>query len=133
MGLSQAVTKVVGLVTALVLMRLLSPAEFGLMAMATAIATFTASFTSTGFESALIQRKDDAEEYLDIVWTVEFIRHLFLFLCVSVIGFFFGAKLGDPELAMVIPAVALLFVLKAFQNIGIIYFQKKLDFKMKIW
>lgn len=53
----RAGAQVVSFVVAIVLARLLSPAEFGLIAMVTVFITIANVFVSSGFGSALIQKK----------------------------------------------------------------------------
>ncbi len=124
--------KVVGrgtqLVKLVVLARLLTPEDFGLFGIVMlAIATVN-TFTQTGFNTALIQRKDNIEDYLDTAWTVQVIRGLvlaaMLFAIAPVVGWFFEEPRAVPLLRVMCISVAL----GGFVNIGIIYFRKELEF-----
>ena len=126
---SRVFTKTLGIVVNIALVRYIAPSEFGIVGMAMAVSMFASSITSTGFTSALIQNSKDSHLYLDDAWTIELIRNLLLFVVIASLGFFFGESLGDERLAMVLPAIALIFPLKGLKNIGIIYFRKNLDFK----
>jgi len=124
--------KVVGrgmqLVKLVVLARLLSPEDFGLFGIVMLAIGALGTFTKTGFNTALIQRKDNTEAYLDTAWTVQVIRGLvlaaILFSAASVVGWFFDEPRAVPLLRVMCVSV----VLGGFINIGIIYFQKELEF-----
>jgi len=116
------------LVRLIVLARLLSPEDFGLFGIVMlAIATLE-TFTQTGFNTALIQRKDNTEDYLDTAWTVQIIRGLVLaglvYASAPLVGWFFNEARAIPLLRVMCISVAL----GGFVNIGTIYFRKELKF-----
>ena len=74
--------RVATLVSAVILARLLDPSDFGLLALGTALITISQYATQTGFESAIIQRQDKPEEFLNAAWTFELLRSLTLFIAV---------------------------------------------------
>lgn len=61
--------KSVGLISTLVLARVLTPADFGLVAMATAVVAMLELMGAFGFESALIQRQNTERERCDTGWS----------------------------------------------------------------
>src|SRR5438105_8036373 len=64
------VDKILGLVSTLVLARLLLPEDFGLVAIATAFIALLALLTNFGFEVALVQHQNPTREHYDTVWTI---------------------------------------------------------------
>ena len=68
-----------GFVRLIILARLLSPNHFGLMGIALVTMGTVDTFSQTGFDIALIQRKRDTDRYLDTAWTVGILRSLVLF------------------------------------------------------
>lgn len=117
-----------GFVRTIILARLLVPEDFGLFGIAMlAIATLE-TFSQTGFQAALIQKKENVESYLDTAWTVSAIRSVLLFLIL-----FFSAPLvatffNLPQATLVIKVIAVSTLLSGFRNIGILFFQKELKF-----
>lgn len=65
---SQIGTQGIGFVTIVILARLLSPREFGLLAMVTVIASFAQIFSEMGFSSALVQKQDIEQKHLSSVF-----------------------------------------------------------------
>lgn len=63
-----------GFIRTIILARLLAPHDFGLLGIAMlAIATLE-TFSQTGFQASLIQKKENIKSYLDTAWTVSTIK-----------------------------------------------------------
>ena len=122
------ISKGLGFVRMIILARLLSPEDFGLLGIALlAIATLD-TFSQTGLGYALIQKQENVNLYLDTAWTVSAIRGTFLF-CIL----FFSASpianfFNSTEAASVIRVMAICPLLSGFKNIGVVFFQKELEF-----
>ena len=124
----RGVTHLLGLVRIVVVARLLAPKDFGLFGIALLVISSLETFSQTGFEKALIQKKGDLEPYLDTVWTFQAIRGmilaLILFGIAPYVAAFFQESIATPMLRM----VGLSMLVTGLTNIGVIYFQKELEF-----
>jgi len=126
--------QVLGVIRLIILARILSPNDFGLMGIALLAMSALETFSQTGFAQALIQKKGKTEEYLDAAWTFMLIRNIvlfaILFLGAPYIAYFFEAP--EASLLMRVIGISLLFGssggIGGFANIGILYFQKELEF-----
>jgi len=126
--------RALGIVKLVVLARILAPNDFGLMGIALLALACLETFSQTGFQQALIQKKDGAEKYLDVAWTFMLIRNLaifaILFIGAPYIAEFFDAPKVTPIMRII--GVSLLFGgpggIGGFANIGVLYFQKELEF-----
>jgi len=116
------------LISAAILARLLDPADFGLLALATALITLSQGATLTGFESAIIQRQDRPEDFLNVAWTFELLRCLILFAAIFLLAPVFGALFNEPKATAVLRALSLTLVFQGLRNIGAVYFRKHFDF-----
>ncbi len=87
------------------------------------------TFSETGFESALIQKKKNIESYLDVAWTILIIRGFVLFILLYLISPYAAIFFNAPEAESIIKVIGLSLLLQAFKNIGIIYFMKELEFR----
>lgn len=117
-----------GFIRTIILARLLAPHDFGLFGIALlAIATLE-TFSQTGFQAALVQKKKNVEPYLDTAWTISAIRgiilSLILFSSAPLIANFFDSA----QATLIIKVIAVSTLLSGFRNIGIIFFQKELEF-----
>jgi lipopolysaccharide exporter len=117
-----------GFIRTIILARLLAPSDFGLLGIAMLAISTIETFSQTGFHAALVQKKENIESYLDTTWTVSVIRGVILFVLL-----FFSAPLvakffSSPQATLIIRIIALTVLLSGLRNIGVIFFQKELEF-----
>jgi len=65
----------------IIIARILAPDDFGLFGIAMLAMATLSTFTATGFGTALIQKKERVEDYLDTAWTVIILRGVIIFVC----------------------------------------------------
>ncbi len=121
--------RVLSLVSAIILTKLLAPEDFGLMAIAMAIIAFSQGTTQTGFQSALIQKQDRPEDFLNTTWTFELGRNVILFLIIFLAAPLFASFFKEPRAVSILRVISLSFVFQGITNIGVVYFRKNLDFQ----
>ena len=122
------VQQIFGLARLLILARILAPHDFGLMGIALLTMSTLETFSQTGFQAALIQKKKDIESYLDAAWTVLILRGLVLFGILYFAAPFAASFFDAPEAKPIIQVIGLSVLFQAVTNIGVIYFQKELEF-----
>lgn len=127
MGL-KVFTKLLGMVQIFILARLLDPKDFGVFGIAMLVLGALQTFSETGFNAALIQKNEDIESYLDTAWLVQvtrgFLLCILMILSVPLVSWFFR----EPMVAPLLYVMAANPFILGFRNIGIIYFQKELEF-----
>jgi len=124
----QFINRGLGFVRTIILARLLAPSDFGLLGIAMlAIATLE-TFSQTGFQTALMQKKENVESYLDIAWTASAIRGVLIFLILFLSAPLAATFFNSPQATLVIKVIAVSTLLSGFRNIGILFFQKELEF-----
>lgn len=119
----------VGLVSTLILVRVLSPQDFGIIAIATIVTGFFEVFAETGQRLALIRHVSPSREHLDTAWTMQV-----LVCTVLAVGAFLAAPLAEayfrePHAADIIRLLSLRLFLIGIDNIGTIAFRRELDFR----
>lgn len=112
----------------IIIARILSPNDFGLMGIALLTMATLETFTRTGFQSALIQKKEDIIPYLDAAWTVAILRGIALFSILYFVAPYAAIFFKSPKALSIIRVIGFSFLLQAFTNIGVVYFQKELEF-----
>jgi len=117
------------LIRLIILARILSPSDFGLMGIALLTMSTLETFSQTGFQAALIQKKEDIESYLNSAWTVLILRGFALFIILYFIAPYAAIFFDAPEAKPIIQVIGFAILLRAFTNIGVIYFQKELEFR----
>jgi O-antigen/teichoic acid export membrane protein len=112
----------------IILARLLLPDDFGLIGIALLTMSILETFSQTGFQQALIQKKDDIRPYLDTAWSFLVLRGVFLCLFLYFLAPYAANFFRTPGANNIIRLVGLAILLQSFSNIGIIYFPKDLEF-----
>lgn len=118
----------IGLVSTLILARLLVPADFGLVALATLLFGVLLIFGEFGFDNYLIKHQDADRSYYDTVWTLTIIRGLLLAITLAV-----GAPLAvdffnEPRLQAILYCLAGIALLMSLNNVGVVDFRKEMTF-----
>ncbi|MCH9751520.1 MAG: lipopolysaccharide biosynthesis protein [Alphaproteobacteria bacterium] len=127
----RAGVSLMGLANTVILARLLTPEDFGLVAVATVIFAIISAFTGLSLAAALIQHKDPQREHYDTAWTLEVIRGAFVGALLFIIGLFF-AFFGDPRIELIMYAFSLTAIIGALRNPKIIDFQRRLSFHQEL-
>jgi len=86
------------------------------------------TFSQTGFQQALIQKKEDIKSYLNSAWTVLILRGFIIFIILYFIAAYAAIFFKAPEAKSIIRVIGFAILFRAFTNIGVIYFQKELEF-----
>lgn len=121
--------KSVGLISTLVLARVLTPADFGLVAMAMAVVALLGLMGAFGFETALIQRQNTERSHYDTAWTFNVLFGVAIAIMLIVMAVPAATFYREPRLELMLPALALGALIGGLENIGTVAFRKELDFR----
>lgn len=124
---SQGIQFLVGIILA----RLLTPYEFGLIGMLTIFIALSQSFIDSGFTNALIRKKDCTQTDYSTVFYFNFVVSiLFYFLL-----FFFAGSISrffnEPQLEFLLQVLGLGLILNALSIIHRTILTKNIDFKLQ--
>src|SRR3989344_4797747 len=129
MMLFKLVERSLGLVSTLILVRLLAPADFGIMAMAFSFILVAELLTAFGFDIALIQRQDATEEHYHSAWTCNVLLGLTITVLMLATAWPIALFYGQPDVFWVVCALAIGPLIGGAENIGVVAFRKDLDFR----
>jgi len=118
----------VGLISTMILARLLLPEDFGLVAMALLVYGLLETISYAGVDLALMRKGTDSRDYYDTAWTVQILQGLFVMLCLSAMAPLIAAYFNEPRALAVILLTAPRALLESLTNIGVVAFRKELDF-----
>lgn len=126
-GFRQA-NRVIGIISTAILARLLLPDDFGLVAYAMTFFAIVALFFEFGVETVLIRDRDAGADSYNTAWTLECMKGVLLATIMyagagSVADFF-----NEPRVEEVLQYLAALPLLQGIKNIGVVDFQKKMEF-----
>ncbi len=120
--------RLVGIISTLFLVRLLSPESFGIIATATIYIGFFETLSALGVKRYLIAHTNLADRDLNSAWTLSiFIRLVVSFIIISLAGTI-SSFVNEPELELVIIIITLAGFLRTFCNIGLVKLEKDVNF-----
>jgi O-antigen/teichoic acid export membrane protein len=122
-------TRTLGLVSTLILARLLLPADFGLVAVATAFVSSLDALSLLGVDDALIRIKSPARAVYDTAFTINLIRGVATAVLLLVLAQPIAHFFNEPRLSNVMLALAVGSVISGCHNIGTIDFRRNIDFQ----
>jgi O-antigen/teichoic acid export membrane protein len=118
-------------IVGIVLARLLTPHEFGLIGMITVFITISEGFIDSGFGQALVRKKDCSNEDFTTVFYYNFITgvifYLVLFFTAGNIATFFN----EPKLKVLVQVLGIGLIIKSVTLIHIIILMKNINFKLQ--
>jgi O-antigen/teichoic acid export membrane protein len=117
------------LLRSIVLARLLTPADFGLMGLASLTTAALLVFTETGIYMALLQRKTLDRETEDTAWLIMAGRGVVLGLILLFMAPWIARFFAQQQLGPVLRALAGLFVLTGLNSLSVIEVQRDLRFE----
>lgn len=123
----QILDNLLGVLRLIVLARILTPTDFGLVGVALLVIQIINTFTETGI-GALIVHKKNADRYLNVGWTFLMLRGIVLYGIVLALSPFMGWFFNSDEVIPVVQLMSLSILLDGFANIGMVLFTKHMQF-----
>jgi lipopolysaccharide exporter len=119
----------VGLLSTVILARLLAPDDFGVVAMAMVAVAILQAFTQSGTDLALLRAETPERGHYDAAWTLEIIQGAALAAALFLTAPLVAGQFEDPRVTAVIRAMSLAPFISGFQNIGVVNFRRELNFR----
>jgi O-antigen/teichoic acid export membrane protein len=117
-----------GFISTLVLARLLVPADFGIVAMATSVLALIEMFSAFGLDVALIRSQVSDREHFDSAWTLNVLIGVAICILLLLASPLAAAFYRQPALQAAIAVLAVGPLLQGFENIGVVAFRRELRF-----
>jgi O-antigen/teichoic acid export membrane protein len=132
--LSELASKAVSPIVFIVVARVITPEDFGVMAAALIVISFSQIFWEAGMSKALIQRQEDIADASNFVFWV----NIFLGILVAGILYISAASIShiffhDPRVADVIQVMTLQILLGSVSSVHVALLQKEMDFHGLFW
>jgi lipopolysaccharide exporter len=117
-----------GLLSTLILVRLLAPADFGVVAMAMSFVALLELLAAFGFDVALIRNQGTERKDYDTAWTLNVLLGLGVAALMLALSQPLSTFYREPAVAAVIALLAVGSAVQGFENIGVVAFRKELEF-----
>jgi O-antigen/teichoic acid export membrane protein len=118
------------LVVFVILARLLSPADFGLVALAAVFVALAQLIVDQGLGDALVQRREVTRSHIDTAFWVAMATGALLTVAAYLLAAPIGAAVNQPELVPVLQVLSVTFVLSALTSIPIALLTRQLAFRL---
>ena len=120
--------RLLGMVSIIILARLLQPADFGIMAMAMLLIGALSIFAELGIALMVIREADISPAHLNTAWTLRVIQGFILAVVIALLAGPAAAYFREPRLVAVVYLGALGLCINGFENIGVTLIRRDLDF-----
>lgn len=128
MVLFKWIDRSIGLISTLILARLLVPADFGVVAMAMSVIAVIELATAFSFDAALIQKAQPAREHYDTAWTLNVMLAVAGAVVTIALAPLTALFYGEPRLTVVMYVLGAGWLAWGFENVGVVDFRRNLDF-----
>lgn len=134
LAIGDGCARAAGILKVVVLARLLSPVDFGILGVAVLVTTWVQYFSELGFSAALIQKRGDIRPYLNTAWTIQLIRSVAVGGLVVLAAPLVGWAFNEASAVAVLQVLSLQFLLQGLVNPAVVYLRKDLDTRREfVW
>jgi O-antigen/teichoic acid export membrane protein len=124
-------TQLITWIITLVVIRLLTPSDYGLLAMATVVIGFLAMLSDLGLGQALVQRADVSEEVLRRMVAAILLSHGLLAVGVALAAPLVALVFDEPAVTPIVRVLCLQFPIAAFGVVPDALLQRRMEFRAR--
>lgn len=133
-SIAEVISKLITPLINMILARILTPSDFGIVASITVIISFAELFSDSGFQKFIIQYKFFSEkkllEFSNVAFSYNIIISLLLWFCILICSNQLAIFLGNNDINIAIVIAALNLPLTAFSSIQMAIYKKQLNYKI---
>jgi O-antigen/teichoic acid export membrane protein len=127
--LGRILTQISSFIVSIFLARLLSPEEFGLVAMALAFISISSVFIDIGFSAALIQKQDVTDKTYSSIFYFNVAAGIILTGIVYAFAELIGQFYNRVEVVSLLKWLSLIFIFNSFNRVQNVILNKEMNFK----
>jgi O-antigen/teichoic acid export membrane protein len=120
--------RLTGLISTIILARLLTPKDFGVVAIAMIVVGMLETLSATGQVAAIIRHRDPTRDHYDTAWTISVIIGFGIGAAIFLIAPLTKIYFHDDRSILVMQCLALRAIMSGFDNIGMLDFKRDLQF-----
>lgn len=129
LGILKAVTKGMSFAKIVILARFLSPKDFGVFGITTAVLALVERLTETGINTFLMQKKEGYEKYVHSAWVIAIFRGGLIAVVLCLLALFLPGYYNESALTQFILFASLIPLIKGCINPSVITYWKQLKFE----
>jgi teichuronic acid exporter len=124
--------QIVGLIISIFLSRLLSPSEFGTIAMVNVFIFVATIFADFGISQAIIQKKEVSDHQLNAAFTFNLILGITFSVTMFFCSHFLANFYNNPKLESIFKVMSVIFILNSFGYIVRAVLRRRLNFSLPV-
>ena len=128
--LLQWVSRFIGIISTLIVARILAPESYGVIALLTIALGLVENMMEFGASTYLINKQDAKRVDYDTAWTISVMVYLVLGCTTFMMSHYLSVFLNEPRLDEALRFFSFFFTLTGFRNVGMVQLSKNLDFKL---
>lgn len=133
----QFIQRSLGIISTLILARLLAPEHFGIVALVAIGLQFFEILADAGNQHYIIQKSDVTEADLNTAWTMDILTKTAMAGLIFFIAPWLAAYFDAPELTLAIRVAALALPIRALRNPGLMLLAKQMNYRpvfvLNVW
>ncbi|WP_309043354.1 lipopolysaccharide biosynthesis protein [Marinobacter sediminicola] len=133
----QLVQRGLGIISTLILARLLLPEHFGVVALVIIALQFFELLVEIGNQQYIIQKTDVTEADLNTAWSMDIVIKSTMFALILILAPFLADFFGTPELSTALAVAAITLPLRALKSPGMMLLAREINyrpiFKLTLW
>lgn len=123
------VSRSIGIVSTLILVRILTPDDFGIAAQSMMVVMFFQALSQTGADQYIIKLKNVTPEHLNSAWTLNLLIRTLLATMILLFADYIAIFLNEARLSDVLRIACFVSIIGNFLSPGMILLKKELKFK----
>lgn len=129
LGAAKVIVNLIAFCSTLLQARLLTPEDFGLVALATTMLAIISAVTEISMSSALIHHHKPTDEHFHTAWTLNICRSLIVGILFSISAPFAAQAFNEPRLILIMFALSFSTIMMGFLNPKLALLTRNLVFK----
>lgn len=117
-----------GFLSTVILARLLTPEDFGLIALAMLLVEALSVMTEFSLNIALVVNKDYDRSHYNTVWTIKILKGIVFAIILAAFAETAASFFGDTRIENIIYFLCIYVVITGLENIGVVEYQKEMRF-----
>src|SRR5690606_5495953 len=120
----------IGVISTLILARLLSPEDFGIAAMGSLVIGLLFSVTESGAASLLIRTKEFDQAHCDTAWTISLLQNIVVGLLIIILAPVAAVYFNEPRIIEVMYILAIVVLVGGLGSISPTLIRRELKFDL---
>jgi O-antigen/teichoic acid export membrane protein len=129
----RALVRLLGLISIVIVARLIPPADIGISALAAAVMVGVEVFHNMGLTVALIRKREVTTNDLNTVWSLSVARGCIKALLIAALAPYAADFFGEPRLTNILYILGATAFCTGFSNTGTVEFHRKLQYSRLFW